>query len=663
MARKLIFILAFVAVSVVVRAQEPSVQQTIEDLLESVGEGLTDETDIQEILEDLENFRQNPLKINQATSEELMRLHLLSEVQASNLIRFREKTGTIFSLYEMAAIDGFTPDILQKIEPFISFDTQSNGSGKRQSSGSLFLKSTRTFSSENTSTSTKNEGSPERYYMRLKHSLADFEYGVTAEKDPGEAFFSQSNKKGFDYTSAFANFRLGQKGNRIFLGDYHVRFGQGLVAWQGFSMGKSSETTQVFRSNQGIRSYSSTDENQFFRGVAGQFRFKRFSFSPFISLNKLDANIDTLDGKPYFGAFQTSGYHRYGSEITGENALTQLAGGANVTYSYNRWSFGATAVYTRFNAVMERGDEPYNQFLPEGKENMVAGFNWNGSVKNVFFFGEGAVGRNSGRALLSGMMFKPAKNAEFSMVYRNINKNYFSYFGNAFTESSRVNDERALYLGLKIFPASGWIVQAYADFFRFGWIKYLTAAPSDGTELFAQVSYSPSRQTNFYLRLFQEEKGQRLISDGLKYNAQQLINRVRFNFDHDLNERISLKGRLELAFYSKEGSEQGFLIYQDVFYRMPRRPFTFSGRVAYFQTDGYNSRIYSYENDVLYAFSVPANYGRGIRGCFNFQYRFGDKLALWLKFASTRQLKNYQEGQAIETSAKSELKVLLRYQF
>ena len=59
-----------------------------------------------------------------------------------------------------------------------------------------------------------------------------------AEKDPGEAFFRHSNKQGFDYTNAFANFRLGHKDSRIYVGGYHVRFGQGLVAWQGFSMGK-----------------------------------------------------------------------------------------------------------------------------------------------------------------------------------------------------------------------------------------------------------------------------------------------------------------------------------------------------------------------------------------------------------------------------------------
>ena len=299
---------------------------------------------------------------------------MLSEVQINNLIAYRAKTGTIYSLYELAAVDEFTPDVMQKLESFISFDILEPQPGKKRSSTDLFVRSNRTFSSAGQADQTKYEGSPERYYARLKHVSYEMEYGVVAEKDPGEAFFRHSNKHGFDYTNAFANFRLGHKDSRIYVGGYHVRFGQGLVAWQGFSMGKSAETTQVSRSDQGIKSYSSTDENQFFRGVAGRFNYHNFTFYPFLSRHKLDASLDTLDGQRYFGAFQTSGYHRTGSEIAGENSLEQFVGGGHATYSHNQWSFGLTSVYTRFDAVMDRSDEPYNQFLPEGKDNLVAGF-------------------------------------------------------------------------------------------------------------------------------------------------------------------------------------------------------------------------------------------------------------------------------------------------
>jgi len=658
--KQLIMVILILGMSAFTKAQSPIGNQITEDLLESLGENMSDDSDIQEILDDLESFRLNPLKINLASKEDLMRLHLLSEVQINNLIAYREKTGMIYSLFELDAVDGFTPDILQKLEPFISFDVTKVQSGKKRSSTDLLARTNRTFPLADQS---KYEGSPERFYLRMKHVSARMEYGLVAEKDPGEAFFSQSNKQGFDYTSAFANFGVGRNKNRIFVGDYHVRFGQGLVAWQGFSMGKSAETTQVFRSDQGVKSYSSTDENQFFRGMAGQFTFRNFTFYPFLSRHKLDASVDTLDGKLYFGAFQTSGYHRTGSEIAGENSLEQIVGGGHVTYSHNQWSLGLTTVYTRFGAFMDRSDEPYNQFLPEGKDNLVAGFDWRGSFRKIFFFGETAMSKNSGKALLTGVMMKPASNAELSLVYRNINKTYFSFFSNAFTESSRTNDEHALYLGLKVFPASHWIVWAYADFFRYQWLKYTTAAPSTGAEFFAQVSYSPTRATNFYVRFFQEEKEQRLITESLRYNEQQLINRIRFNFAHVLNEQISLKSRIEFSFYSKQVTEKGVLIYQDVAFKPLQKSFALNGRFAWFSTDGYNSRLYAFENDLLYSFSVPALYGNGFRAYFNFQQKLGSNFTLWLKCATTHQFAQNSDETNVDSSTKSEVKLQIRYQF
>ena len=428
-------------------------------------------------------------------------------------------------------------------------------------------------------------------------------------------------------------------------------------------MGKSAETTQVFRSDQGIKSYSSTDENLFFRGIAGQFKYRNLTFYPFLSRHKLDASMDTLDGQPYFGAFQTSGYHRTGSEIAGENSLKQFVGGGHVTYSHNQWSLGMTTVYNRFDAYMDRSDEPYNQFLPEGKDNLVAGFDWKGSFRKAFFFGEAAVSKNSGRALLTGVMMKPASNAEISLVYRNINKTYFSFFSNAFTESSRINDEHGLYLGLKVFPAPRWILWAYADFFRHKWLKYTTSAPSSGTEFFAQVSYSPSRETSFYLRFFQEEKEQRLIDGILRYNEQQLINRLRLNFTHALTEQLSLKSRIEFSFYSKQGGEKGILVYQDVAFKPLQKSFAMNGRLAVFCTDGYNSRLYAYENDLLYSFSVPALFGNGIRTYLNLQQKLNSKFTLWLKLATTHQFTQKNDGVTVDSATKSEVKFQVRYQF
>jgi hypothetical protein len=646
------------------RAQNPAVQQTLEDLMESLGVEPDENVDFQEILDDLTYLGQHPLAINSATKEELQRLHFLSDLQIDELINFRTKTGQIYSLYEMAAIEGFSSELLQKMEPFINFEIQDVEHRNKYSDNELFARSTRSF--VNSGDQAKNpdyEGSMQRYYMRFKHTSTDFEYGMVAEKDPGESFFAGSNKYGFDYVGAYGNFRIGSVGQRLFVGDYHVSFGQGLVASQGFAIGKSSETTQIFRSAQGIRSSSSTDENQFFRGIASRLKFGNFTFMPFVSFRTLDANIDTVEGKPSFGAFQTSGYHRTNSEIAGKDALKQMVGGGYTSFSYQQWSIGCTAVYTHFNTEMNRSDEPGNQFLWEGMNNVVAGIDWKGSVKNVFIFGEVAASANRGRALITGIMLKPASNAEFTAVYRNINKTYFSFFSNTFTESSRANDEHAIYFGFKFYPAPRWTFRAYADFFEYRWIKYTTAAPSKGTELFAQLSFAPSKTTEFYLRFFQEEKELKFTTDRYKYNEFQLINRLRFNFSREINENFSIKSRIELSLYSKLNDEKGILVFQDLIYKPVGKRFSMNGRLAWFDTDGYNSRLYAYENDLLYSFAIPVLYDKGIRTYLNFRLTLSEKLSFWIKLAATRQFPQSGTEESNESSTKSEVKVQLRYQF
>ena len=660
--KRFIILIGFVGFVGVATAQNPKISRSVEDLLESTGETMSDDTDIQEILDDWENLQENPLNVNAASGEDLQRLHLLSEVQINNLIAYRNKTGTIYSLYELVAVQGLTQEILLKLEPFLSFESAGQAATKRPSTD-VIARMNRTFNSSAQFDQSKYEGSPERYYVRMKHVSNRLEYGFVGEKDPGEAFFRKSNKQGFDYNSGFVNLGFVQNNDRLFIGDYNARFGQGLVAWQGFSMGKSVETTQVFRSAPGIRSSTSTDENQFFRGLAAQVKQGNFTFSPFVSYHKIDASIDTINGEPYFGALQTTGYHRTKTEIQNEKSLSQITGGAHLAVESGDWTFAATAVYNRFNAVMDRSDEPYNQFLPDGKDNFVAGMDWKGSLKKVFIFGEGAVSQNNGRALIAGAMMNPAQNAELSVVYRNINKSYFSYFANAFTESSRVNDEHALYLGFKIYPVSRLAFQAYADFFKFNWIKYTTAAPSNGTEFFAQLTYTPSRKTNFYLRVFQEEKEQRVIDGSQKYNFPQVINRIRLNYSRDLNSEVSMNSRAEFSFYSKQTKERGFLVYQDIAFRPEQKSFSLNGRLAYFSTDGYNSRLYAYESDLLYAFAIPALYNKGIRAFLNFQKDFGRRITAWFKIASTYQTTPSGGDASSGNSLKTEIKFQIRYHF
>ncbi|MCD8539467.1 MAG: hypothetical protein LRY55_06630 [Leadbetterella sp.] len=79
---------------------------------------------------------------------------------------------------------------------------------------------------------------------------------------------------------------------------------------------------------------------------------------------------------------------------------------------------------------------------------------------------------------------------------------------------------------------------------------------------------------------------------------------------------------------------EGWAFIQDVETRIRRMQFKI--RLARFSTGSYDSRVYAYENDVLYAVSFPAYYGRGIRWYAIVKAPLGKKADVWVRLAQTR---------------------------
>src|SRR5690606_9304231 len=100
-------------------------------------------------------------------------------------------------------------------------------------------------------------------------------------------------------------------------------------------------------------------------------------------------------------------------------------------------------------------------------------------------------------------------------------------------------------------------------------------------------------------------------------------------------------------------------------YNPLRSFFSANTRFAIFDTQGFNSRIYTYENDVLYSFSAPGFQNRGIRFYLNGKFRIRKNIDLWLRCALTKYINADEIGSGldkIEGSRKSEVRAQLRFQ-
>ena len=109
--------------------------------------------------------------------------------------------------------------------------------------------------------------------------------------------------------------------------------------------------------------------------------------------------------------------------------------------------------------------------------------------------------------------------------------------------------------------------------------------------------------------------------------------------------------------------ETGFLMFTEVAYKPS---FSFGGnvRLQYFETDGFNSRIYAFESDVLYGYSIPAFFDKGFRYYINLNWDVTRKLSLWARAAQTVFSNRTIVGSgldAITGNRRTDVRLQLRY--
>jgi hypothetical protein len=154
----------------------------------------------------------------------------------------------------------------------------------------------------------------------------------------------------------------------------------------------------------------------------------------------------------------------------------------------------------------------------------------------------------------------------------------------------------------------------------------------------------------------------------IDYPVDKVNQQMRLNFIFSPTQDIRLHSRLEWTSYQEEGQvrEQGYLIFQDITWKKLNVPFSITGRYAIFRTDGWNARMYAYENDVLYSYSIPPYYGSGARAYIIFKFDVKRNVDLWLRLAQwtyTDRNTISSGNSEINGPRKTDLTVQLRMKF
>jgi hypothetical protein len=669
----------------VLRAQvpeTPATEQQVENLTENNEDA---ETEDDSYLQQMQQYIKNPVNLNHADEAALKELRVLTPLQISSLIAYRNLLGKFLNIYELQAIPGWDVETIQKIRLYITVNDAADFAASiaerlRGGNHSLLLRGVQVIEKSkgyllDSSTATNfYPGSPQKIFIRYRYNYKNLlQYGVVAEKDAGEQFFKGTQRQGFDFYSAHFFVRNIGIVKSLALGDFTVNMGQGLTQWQSLAFKKSPDVMNIKRQSAVLRPYNSAGEIYFHRGAGITLGRRQWQATLFASYRKIDANlvVDTLPaGDDFVSSLQTSGFHRTKSETTDKGIQRQLAFGGNVNWRHRNLHTGINVIQYQFKLPITKSADPYNLFALNGKSFGNYSFDYSYTFKNLHLFGEAAVSNQFKKAIVSGMLISVSAAVDMSFLYRNISREYQSLYTNAFTESTFPNNEKGFYTGISIRPAVAWRIDAYADFYRFPWLKYRVDAPAAGSDYLVQATYKPNKVFEAYTRYRAETKAINFNPGGLVLPAVTGKPRQswRTQFSYRLNPAVTLRSRAEMVWYDKRGKapEQGFLLYGDILYKPMLKPFSASMRLQYFETEGYNSRLYAYENDVLYSFSIPVFYDKGYRYYININYDINRKLSAWVRFAQTSYKDKSLTGSGLDEirgGKKSEVKVQLLYAF
>ena len=663
------------------------VQELLERWIEN-NESTIDYTDLQE---QLEYYYNNKLDLNKCSQKDLMSLVFLSPRQADAIIKHRLELGNFMSVFELQVIPEIDEQTIYYLKYFVSVnvdwmqDQTPFWQMLRKGKNELILLHENDFQKkegyniEELKAANKQYylGTPYRYVARYRFNYGNrLSMGYTGEKDMGEQFFQGAQAYGFDFNSFHFVLKNTGKIKALAFGDYQVNFGQGLTFGSGLAARKSAYVMNLRRYYESIRPYRSLNENEFMRGAALSYQVNKkllvtgFVSHKYINTSYRNADSNQVSNGDGFSSIVLTGYHRTPNEIQNKQNVMQTIFGANVQFTLEKFQLGLTAVNANYDKVLTPGTAPYQKYYLSGTQLSNVGIDYSTQLGSMQLFGESSFSSNGGWASTNTVQLPLDAKLDFCMMYRNFSKDYQITFNNPFAENNNGSNEEAIYTAMVYRHSKSIQVSAYLDVYRSPWLRYLVDAPSKGIDFLSELQYNPNKIFQSYIRYKHEEKEKNQSGNITKLDVivPQTRDLIRLHLQYKVGTHFSFKSRLEHCIFNAEGIGQksGTLIYQDFQYKPMFNPLDITCRLAMFDIEDFNARVFAVESDVLYQYSVPLYQNAGIRYYILLHYNVSKYFDIWLRYAKTTYSNVNTIGSGLEQiqgNENSDMKVQVRWSF
>jgi hypothetical protein len=619
----------------------------------------------EETYERLSELEQQPLDINMATREQLEELPFLSDQQIEELQEYLYRYGPMKSVGELMMIRSLGYEQRRLLSYFICFGEEKEKGfpkisemaryGKHELIGMARIPFyTRKGDGE------KYLGPPYRHWLRYQFTHGEsLKIGLVGAQDAGEPFFAHQNQWGYDYYSFYLQLRHLGRLESLCLGNYRVSMGMGLVMNSEFSMGKVAVLQNMGRTTQTLRAHSSRSNNSLLGGAATISLNRGMKLSVFASYRPMDA---TLNKDSTIATILSTSYHRTETEMAKKNNMYALKTGGMLGFRRHGFHADVNTLYVRLDKELRpNASILYRQHYPQGRAFMNTSLDYGYVNHRWALNGETALDKDGHLATLNSVSLRVSDVLSITALLRFYSYRYASLDAQSYSDGGKVQNESGIYLGLSWQPSARWRVSAYTDYAYFPWAKYQVSQSSSSWDHLLQATYQHRAWTfaaRYRLRI-KESDG----ADGTSLQRQP-VHRVRLSADYSGDSGFGCRTQLDGGYGTYGDKEWGAMVSESLAYT--HRWLRLNAGLGYFHTDGYDNRVYLYEHGPLYAYSMTAFYGEGIRYWLMVRAGIGQHLSLTAKVGVTDYFDRTSIGsgyQQVDASSLTDLDLQLRWKF
>lgn len=592
----------------------------------------------------LRSLEESPVDINTASREELEQLPFLTEAQVADIQEHIYRHGPMETLAELQLIESLDYTRRRLLQCFAraggaaTQHTPTLAEELRRGHGEL-TGAVRLPLYERRGDRNGYLGYKYKHWLRATFTAGDrLRMGIAASQDAGEPFFAGRNKMGYDFYSFFVEARRIGPVERLVVGRYTVSFGMGLVANNGFSLGKSSALASLGRPPTGIRATASRSAASYLQGAAATVRLSpALRLSAFVSYRPHDATLNKDDGT--VATIVTSGYHRTPTEMGKKNNTHSLTAGLNAAFRAAGLHAGLTAAYTRYDRDLRPNTATlYRRHYASGNDFANFGVDYGYTGHAFSLRGETALNRQGRVATIHSLSISLPAGVALALLHRFYSYRYTAQLAGSFSEGGRVQNENGLYIGIDWHPSPRLRLAAYADYARFAWPRYRISQPSWAADNMVEATCTADKWTlaaRYRLRLRQRDNEQKTALDRIADH------RLRLAMTLHPGGEWTARTQADFALADHGTADRGLMVSQAAGARLGR--LRLDGFMGYYITDSYDSRLYTYERGLLYTFAPTAYHGHGLRYSLMARADIG-RLTLTLKAGATTKLDRSATG-------------------